>query len=53
MMDGGGITLLFRIVRTCCSLLKLFYSSLLASGTWSVASGTSPLCTAGVEFELS
>ena len=40
-------------MRTCCSLLKLSYSSLLASETWFLASRTAPLCTTGVEFELS
>ena len=43
---------LFRIVRTCCSLLKLSYFSFLASGTWCVESGTWCVCTTNVEIEL-
>ena len=44
--------LFFRIVRTCCSLLKQSYFSLLTSGTWCVASGTWCVCTTNVENEL-
>ena len=41
-----------RIVRTCCSLLKLSYFSFLACGTWYVESGTWCVCTTNVEIEL-
>ena len=40
-------------MRTCCSLLKLSYSSFLASETLVLASRTAPLCTTAVEFEQS
>ena len=40
-------------MRTSCSLLKLSYSLLLADETRFLASWTAPLCTTGIEFELS
>ena len=44
---------IFRIVRTCCVSLQLTYFSLLASKNQFLTSRSAPLCTIGIEFELS